>query len=372
MPATTKSKSKPKPKASAKAKSTAKPKPAAKPTAPRAPGVTALAADDAELDLELGLPAPTHSWEELIRAHGAATDDDRELYAVRSTGQVLLDFGRRIASGRILRDLLRFCCQIHDDGAKRGEGGIVGFSEAFFRVVLEDGKALADLYATSLGDAKATTTAAKSDEASLASRAESLRARFESVFATVDHATRNSAAMSARVAACYTRALAPEVVAASTESLVAVARELLKSERFRIARRLVDSGVDSAKLGALESTAKAVAALSKRASAPRAAPKVTQRQLDLQQGVCITHMQTLIDVFTAARDADPSVPNLIPIATRSLFGYCRPAAQEEPAAAETDDSPAETADKPKKPLEEPACAAADTSESDRSMGPELL
>jgi hypothetical protein len=261
------------------------------------------------------------------------------MYAVDAPVDDLVEVGNGVASSRVLTDMLRFLGQIHDYFEDAGEDrGVLGWSEARFRVALEDGKMLADMYAQSTSDAKAAGGATKHDAAELERRTRALRRRYDSMHAALDHATRDQAA-SADVAACWTRALEPATLASRAQALAKIAKRELGRRTSLVARRLADGGVDAALVVALQEEAKDVAAAAERMSGPRIGPRVTQRQLDRQDGVCATHIQAMLDLFGAARAADASVPNLIPIATRALLGR-KPAHRAAPQPAK----PAKPAD----------------------------
>lgn len=301
----------------------------AKRAAPKAVKTPAPAAEPSDI-----APAPTHSWEDLVAAHGRPTAEDRELFGVTLPAAALVEVGAKIGSSRVLTDLLRFCGQIHDDQERTGGArAVLGFSEEYYRVIIDDGAKLAQMFERRRRGARETGTAARAEEATLQRRTISLRQTYDQLHAALDHATRGEPALSTRVAACFTRAESPELLVPAAESLAKLANEVIGDGTSVLARRLAKGGITADKVEAFAAEAKGLTVLVNRGAGPRVGPAVTQRDLDLQDGICVAHMQALVDLFGAAREADPSVPNLVPIAARSLFGRRTPgSAAPTPAA----------------------------------------
>lgn len=265
---------------------------------------------------------PIYTWENLLAVVPEPTDEQRALYAVLTDPDDLIESGTRIRSEKILTDLVHWGGQVAEFMPKATPAQkklLLGYSEAFFRVAVHDGAKLRTMLASRGGNvddretkrAGLISAAAKSfaeglDERDRLSNAlvglcaydATLRERLDMAKGTVGDA------------AALTRAL---------RALVELGRSLLADPKSTVAQQLAEGGVDEAELKLIEGVADEVSDSAANADGARAQGAVTQADLDLQDGICLAHMERLRKIFNGAHDRDPVVPNLVANATRRIF-----------------------------------------------------
>ncbi|MGK3989056.1 hypothetical protein WME99_38785 [Sorangium sp. So ce136] len=69
----------------------------------------------------------------------------------------------------------------------------------------------------------------------------------------------------------------------------------------------------------LEDTARELTQVAKTAAARPAGQKVTAGDLDRADGINLILLEQIVRVFERANEQDPTIPRLVPIATRRLF-----------------------------------------------------
>jgi hypothetical protein len=297
----------------------------------------------AQGDAILAAPTVTVTWDGVKLSLGSPTADDRAMYAVDETPEERLALGRRIASAKILTDFLRWLGDVAAWVArtpKEGLDALVGFSVGHVQVALEEGLRLRSLLAHYEGRSLEAELEQGGADVGLESAAKVLRAKYDALYTAVEHATRNDAVLSGKVTTAFSKAVKPKPLAAAVALFAPLAREAI-GRKGRIGARLAREHVT---LAVVESLEKAGAELSTAdAQSGRTAGGVTERDLDLQDGTCIVHMQWLYEFFGNLHDADPSAPRLVPIATRSIFGGHKSPVQapaDAPAGAQPAEVPA--------------------------------
>jgi hypothetical protein len=108
-------------------------------------------------------------------------------------------------------------------------------------------------------------------------------------------------------------------LAASLTGIVKVAKEIPARPESKAAKQLADGGLDEEQIAFFEATATKVKTTGEQAAGARTKGQVTQADLDLQDGVCLTLMDRVMKVVNRAHERDPSIPRLTPIATRRMF-----------------------------------------------------
>jgi hypothetical protein len=101
--------------------------------------------------------------------------------------------------------------------------------------------------------------------------------------------------------------------------------------------------LDAAYMTRLKETAEKLANAAKSASARPAGQKVTQGDLDRADGINIHLLTLIIRAFENGHEQDPTIPRLVPIATRRLFSRAakkKAEGAEEKPEAEGEGKPA--------------------------------
>ena len=292
------------------------------------PAVSALVAADPPPPIA----SPTVTWGDVATRLGAPTDAERAMYEARVSPDDRVAMGRRLASSKILTDLLRWMGDIAAWQSRTPEAArkkLVGYSDGHVRVAFAEGealRALVDRYEAGEGAAAVTQGGA---DAHVASTATTVRHDYDALYNAVADATLGDARLRGKVEAAWSKATRPKPLAAAVKLLADVASEILGKKGSPIAARLAHETVTPELVAGLVASAKALGVASERAAGPRAAGAVTERDLDLQDGTCLAHMTWLYGFFGALHAKDPGAPHLVSIATRSFFvghAHAKPAA----------------------------------------------
>jgi len=134
-------------------------------------------------------------------------------------------------------------------------------------------------------------------------------------------------------------------LARGLDGLASVGHKLLQHKKDAVAKRAKLMRVDAAYLARIAAAAKQVHETAAAAAARGGGKAVTQGALDREDGVNAILLGHVIDVFEAAHDVDPTLPRLVPIATRRLFGkHVKKAASDATSGAAPAADPAKPAD----------------------------
>jgi hypothetical protein len=263
---------------------------------------------------------------------------DPELLAALLDGTIEADLvakGRDIASSRVLTDMRRVYTLAHTfwSGAPaETRDKLRGFSPELLAIAVDQALVLE-------GMAAEHEMTGQDHDAGRAKRDAALREAFSRALTLRDQAYEilrgvagtgevaqkelASALGTAEDAAALTRGL---------QKLVELGKRYLSQKKGPIAVRAKLLRLDDGYLDRLEAAADALAKAAKKAGARPAGQKVTQGALDRADGVNLLLLGLIIRAFENAHEEDPTIPRLVPIATRRLFsrsGKKKPAAKGE-------------------------------------------
>ena len=109
-------------------------------------------------------------------------------------------------------------------------------------------------------------------------------------------------------------------LAGGLEGLAAVLRSWLKNKKDAgLAGRLELGALDADYAEELEAAAKTVRTTAAQAGRLRGGTKASQAALDREDGINVLFLGQIIRAFDGAHTLDPTIPKLVPIATRRLF-----------------------------------------------------
>jgi hypothetical protein len=291
---------------------------------------------------------PIYTWESVVAVVPVPTSQQAALYTIQTDPADLIESGTRIRSGKILTDLVRWAGQVAEflpKATKEQKKMLLGFSGGFFSVLVYEGVKLRDMVGARGGnvDDRETKRAGL-----IAAAAQSFadgqdeRERLANALAGLAHV---DPTVKDRLDLAVGRAGDAEELSRSLHALVELARGLRADPTSLTAQQLDDGGVDDAELKAIEVLADEVKTSAAKADGARAQGVVTQADLDLQDGICLAHMEKLRRIFNGAHDRDPTVPHLVSIATRRIFAPVKKKKEEGPAGPATPAAGA-TAEKP--------------------------
>ena len=137
--------------------------------------------------------------------------------------------------------------------------------------------------------------------------------------------------LSDTVASTVGTADTPEKLAKAVKKLAALGTRILAEKKGPVAARAKLFRLDASHVEQLDAAADRLATAAEKSRARSGGARVTQGMLDLEDGRNLRLLGHVIDAFEVAHDIDPTIPRLVPIATRALFGRTR-RDPEKPAA----------------------------------------
>lgn len=252
----------------------------------------------------------------------APTQEEAERYAVEIPNADLMERGSQIRSEKILTDLVRFGGILGEFWPKASAAQkrhLLGFSEPLLKVFVHSGKKLADMVAhfdanTDDREVSRAAAIAVADQAYKEGMDE--RERLVTALEGVAHL---EPGLEERITKAAGRVTDFHSLAQSLTALAKVAKDIRQNAFSKAAKQLEDGGLDSTQILAFEEAAAKVKSTGALASGARTKGLVTQADLDLQDGICLSLMERVMKVYNRAHERDPSIPKLTPIATRRMF-----------------------------------------------------
>jgi hypothetical protein len=286
-------------------------------------------------------PGDTYTLDNVVARLGAANEAE-VLRVVQIPAEELIEIGATVATDRIGLDSARlfgFAADFLAGATKEQKAALLGVTPDFLRIGAWAAHRDLELWKqrrAQLAEAAGSKKVAEAGADALRRRA---RGRREQLRAALLLASGGTARRRAEVMNAYgTLGERGEALGESLRSLSQLARAYLSSRDPDVKNRALAAGLTLALLN--ETAALAMQADSERedASAPRAAgATVPQRDVDRWDGLSLTLLSHLIDLFEAAHLADPSIPKLQPISLRTFFSPVR-AKKPAPDAPKPDPS----------------------------------
>lgn len=278
-------------------------------------------------------PIPTESTLTLAEIRDALGDPDAGAAAAILEGATeaeLVAQGRRIASRHILSDMRRIYAGAHDfwgHATPAQKARLRGFTPGLLSVAVARAQLLDRMAAdhTARTDGQGTAREARDREA---------KAAFDGAIALRDQAVRVLRGVAGRdpqllsaVDVAAGTAETGEKLATGVERLAALGGKWLAAKKGPLAERARLMQLDAAYVTELESAAERLKGAAEKATARSGGSKVTQGALDAEDGANLLLLGHIVQVFEAAHDLDPTIPRLVPIATRRLLAPYSPRAK---------------------------------------------
>ncbi len=275
----------------------------------------------------------THTWSSILANVPAPTPAESERYALSVAPGDLVERGTKIRSEKILTDMVRLggiAAEFWPKATDAQKRHLLGFSLPLLKVMVHSGKKLADMVAAR----DSNTDEREANRAAAIAIAEQTYAQGiderDRVVVALEAVENLVPGLEARIAAARGTVSDHESLAASLIALVKLGKELLGAPLSRIAQQLGDGGVSMDELDAVLAIAESVKATGEQATGARKQGTVSQADLDLQDGTCLTYLERVIRIFNRAHERNASIPRLVPIATRRMFSMGRKRSGEAP------------------------------------------
>jgi len=278
----------------------------------------------------------THTWEALVKAVPEPTPAHLELFALRTPPAALIERGSHIRSEKILTDMVRLCGVAAEFYLKATEAQrrlLLGFSSALLSVTVHSGVKLGGM----VGDRGATVDEREANRAAdMTTAATTYREGMDErdrLATALEIAVDGELTLETRFDSARGRVTDHPTLTTSLLALVKFARGLLLDKASHAGRQLVEGGLTEAGLDETTALAARVKSSGANATGARTQGAFSKAEIDLQDGVCLAYLERIMKVWNGAHERDPSVPQLLPIATRRMFSPTRKRAAEAPAEA---------------------------------------
>ena len=309
------------------AKSAAKPA-ARKPVAPKQPTPKQPAATETG---DTAAATEVYTLNQLVTRYGAATEADVARY-IEETPEALLVLGTRVSTDRIDTDCARIYGQaatFFHTASPTQRAALFGCSGALLRTAIWAAQRGHNLWA----ERSASTTASNAEKTHQQNEAQLLRRRGQALRDSWQAGLRAIAAGAPRrldeIATAYGTAEDSTALADSLRRLAALGKRYAKDAKLRAGAE--EAGLNEAMLARTESLAAQIASTGESATAVRPRSKVAQNEVDRWDGINLTLLKRIMDIFEAGHLVDPSVPRLTPISLQRFFTQSRPKKEPGPA-----------------------------------------
>jgi hypothetical protein len=302
---------------------------------PKSPS-TALPQDD----------PPAHTLDSIAAALGPADPALEAALLEGADDAALVALGRTIKSPHLVTDerrLYSIAFDVWQNATPEQKDNLRGFSPELLAVAVAHARKLAEM-------AESHDERAGAAAASRESRLAAARASFSAALTLRDQAANvlrgvagQDKSLSTLVDGAVGTADDGAALAKGLEGLAAVGRNLLQHKKDAVAKRAKLMRLDAGYLAKIEAAAKQVRETAQAAAARSGGKAITQGALDREDGVNAIILGHILDVFETAHDVDPTIPRLVPIATRRLFGK-----HKKKGAAPTDSAKTGDGEDPKK------------------------
>jgi hypothetical protein len=268
------------------------------------------------------------------------------MFAIRTPPAALVERGSHIRSEKIRTDMVRLCgtaAEFYPHATAAQRKLLLGFSAALLSVTVHSGVKLGDMLehrGSTMGHREGNLAADATRAATVYKEAMSERDRLTTALET---AVNGEPTLETRVESAHGRVTDHATLATSLLALVKVARDLLLDKASLAGQQLAEGGLTTADLDELSALAARVKSSGASAGGARTQGPVSQAALDLQDGICLEYLERVMKIWNGAHERDPSIPQLLPIATRSLFSPTRKQAAAKGAEAAPVDPSAEPA-----------------------------
>lgn len=269
---------------------------------------------------------PAHTLSSMAEALGPPDSDLEGALLEGATDIALVRVGRTIASSHLIVDATRLYSTAFDvwqQATKEQKETLRGFSGDLLAIGVARAQRLSDML-----DAHEARESAVG--AARGARDAAARVAFTAGLTARDQAAKvlrgvagQDAALVSTISAAIGTAETGAALVKGLRALAATGKKMLEQKKGPVAKRAKLMRVDDAYVASIEAAAARVNDTAVQAGAKTTGKAVTQGALDREDGVNALILKHIIDVFEVAHDIDPTIPRLVPLATRRLFNRYR-------------------------------------------------
>lgn len=262
-----------------------------------------------------------HKLEALAKELGPADADALRAILAGHDEQDLVKLGSGIHTSRIVTDVARLygeANQFWSQASEQQKKTLKGFSRPLLALAVQQALSLEMLLEQRQStEQQEGAQAAISEEDARQTSSQGVTLRDQAYTALRESAGRQGTHR-AELDAIVGTAETPDALASGLEGLATLLQRWLK-EGGDLALRLSLASLDEAYAQELSGAARGIRASAAATRRRPASNKVTQSQLDREDGASLVLLGQIIRAFERAHDLDPTIPRLVPIATRRLF-----------------------------------------------------
>lgn len=264
--------------------------------------------------------------DDLVSSLGAPEPAQLEAVVADASREELTARGAEVASSRILVDVSRIyslAFAFWSQASPTQKEALVGFSPDLLRIAVDRAVALRIL--TSDSEDATHADASSIEVSSTAAGAAFSRGllRRDQLHAALRTVAGHDPEMRRRVDLALGTADDAEALAKGMKRLVVIGKEVLTHKKGPQALRAKLARLTPGYLEAVETIADEVRSTARAASGRATARRAAQGEIDFLDGMNLHLLSTIIGAFEVAHGIDPTIPRLIPIATRRALGKSR-------------------------------------------------
>jgi hypothetical protein len=278
---------------------------------------------------EAGLEQPLYTLDQLAQSLPKPDPASRAAIVEDHTREEFIAVGRRMSSGKIVIDEQRIYSAAYSfwHGASDAQKKtIVGFTPALLSIAVDEARKLAQMSGEAASKQQELGRAA-AENAARADRSQTAGAAIRDQAVGV---LRGIAARDGAWLVSIEKAHANADLATALVELAKVVDAILASKGNGIAKRAALHGLDAAFAERLRAVADDVRAVAQ-SHVGRTRRPATQGALDLEDGINLHLLDTIVRAFASAHEIDGTIPRLIAVATRNLIGRVNHRAAAPPA-----------------------------------------
>jgi hypothetical protein len=240
-----------------------------------------------------------------------------------TTDGELVKVGRTILSSRIVTDAARIygtAWSFYQGATAEQKRRLRGFSTPLLALAVQQALALQQLDQEVAGKTVSAGVARAAQEQTVSAATTAAVALRDQAYDALRDAAGQDRALRAEIEKAFGKAETSDTLANGLDEMATALRRWLAKKTPALSARLKLANLDGDYASELEDAAKTVRTEAARAQRQKAQGKVSQGTLDRADGINVLLMGQIIRAFEGAHGIDPTIPKLVPISTRRLFG----------------------------------------------------
>lgn len=292
------------------------------------PGTHATVPDATKLDK---VPTPVslagasegvYTLDELFVRTGVSDDMTALAYAGGLTPAEYVAIGRKVHTSRVTADAARLYGQALDFLGRATPAqrvALLALSDRFLQTAIWAARKGMNLCAAYERDNDLAQLAQKKRRATADAQVAQAEGYRDALHEACEHLAGDDLHLGPEIEAAYSKSQEATELAASLEKLCDLAERLLTSTEPSVVLRRHGTALSRELLTRVRELADKLAAAGIAAGSTRAAGAISQSEVDFWDGLNVTLLRRIIQVFNAGHQIDPTIPRLLPRALAKVF-----------------------------------------------------